>query len=84
MKIDEHFITPDVVETARKIAAKTVKQGWIVNPDNKMFTVAIKGLINNDGNCPSKENSVIKCKQCPCISYRVRNLCFCKLYVRNE
>lgn len=84
MRIDEHFITPKVLERARNIAAKTVKRGWIVNPDEKIFAVAIKGLVNNGGDCPSKENSVITNKRCPCLSYRVRNLCFCKLYVRND
>lgn len=82
MKIDERFITPEVIATARKVAEKKVRKGWMVNPDNKMFAVAVKGIVNNGGNCPSKENEVFKVTQCPCHSYTSQGECYCGMYVK--
>lgn len=80
MKINSKFVTDKVVEVARAIAAKNVKRGWQVNPDDKVVRGIVKGIIRCEGDCPCDNHS--KELQCPCSGYRDEDHCCCNLYVK--
>jgi len=57
-----------------------VKEGWILNPNEKIVNGIIKGLIRNNGECPCHNES--EEKNCPCSGYRKENHCCCSLYLK--
>lgn len=59
---------------------KNIKEGWILNPNEKVVNGIIKGLNRCNGECPCHNTS--REKQCPCSGYREEDKCCCNLYVR--
>lgn len=57
-----------------------VKEGWILNPNDKVISGIIKGINRNDGNCPCANDS--EDKHCPCSNYRLHDKCCCHLYIK--
>ena len=58
-----------------------IKEGFKLNPNEKIVNGIIKGLNRNNGECPCSNDSV-DCK-CPCTNYREKDKCCCTLYVKN-
>ena len=56
------------------------KEGWILNPNDKVVNSILKMVENNDGKCPCHNTSAEK--ECPCSNYRLHDLCECGLYVK--
>jgi ferredoxin-thioredoxin reductase catalytic subunit len=54
------------------------KEGWILNPNDKIVNNILKMIENNDGHCPCYNDS--KDTKCPCTSYRENDVCHCGLY----
>ena len=58
-----------------------VKEGWKVNPNEKVLKGVITGIKRNKGECPCYNDG--EDKRCPCSDYRVKDNCHCTLYVRD-
>jgi ferredoxin-thioredoxin reductase catalytic subunit len=59
---------------------KNIKEGWRLNPNEKVVEGVLKGINRCDGECPCNNNSTDK--RCPCSNYRENDYCCCKLYVK--
>ena len=57
-----------------------IKDGWMLNPNEKIVNGILKGINRNNGECPCNNNS--ENKMCPCSNYRLHNHCCCTLYVK--
>ena len=57
-----------------------VREGFMLNPNEKVVNGIIKGLNRNEGECPCDNNS--EDKMCPCRNYRLHDHCCCTLYVK--
>ena len=57
-----------------------IKEGWKLNPHEKVVTAIIKGINRCQGDCPCANTS--DDKHCPCSNYREHDKCCCKLYVK--
>ena len=57
-----------------------IKDGWMLNPNEKIVNGILKGINRNNGECPCNNNSANK--MCPCSNYRLHNHCCCTLYVK--
>ena len=58
------------------------KQGWILNPNDKVVNGILKMIERNDGECPCQNDS--EDKHCPCTDYKVKDTCHCGLYLKVE
>lgn len=63
------------------------KEGWILNPNDKIVNSLFKAIERNNGECPCahpewNENTPKEDKMCPCIGYREQDKCCCKLYLK--
>lgn len=56
------------------------KEGWVLNPNDKVVNSILNRAEANDGECPCANNSVDK--HCPCTDYRENNEGHCGLYLR--
>jgi hypothetical protein len=56
------------------------KEGWILNPNDKVVNSILKMIENNAGKCPCHNTSAET--ECPCSNYRLHDLCECGLYVK--
>ena len=56
------------------------KQGWVLNPNDKVVNAILKRVEMNDGECPCDNQA--EDKHCPCSDYREKNLCHCGLYLK--
>lgn len=56
------------------------KEGWVLNPDDKIVNAILKRCEMNNGECPCHNESVDK--HCPCSDYREKNICHCGLYIK--
>ena len=56
------------------------KEGWVLNPNDKVVNAILKRCEMNNGECPCHNESVDK--HCPCSDYRERNICHCGLYIK--
>lgn len=56
------------------------KEGWILNPNDKVVNGILKMIENNNGECPCQNNSIDK--HCPCSDYRDKDICHCSLYIK--
>lgn len=56
----------------------TRKEGWQLNPNDKIVNSIIKMIEKNDGDCPCHNDSYDK--KCPCSDYRENDICHCGLY----
>lgn len=54
------------------------KEGWILNPNDKVVNSILKMIENNAGNCPCFNTSADS--ECPCSDYRLKDICHCGLY----
>lgn len=74
MKIENPSKSYEVVSTYVKL---NVKMGWMLNPDKDTVEAGINSLIVTGGKCPSTGEDM-----CPCVAYREKGECKCKLYVK--
>lgn len=58
------------------------KDGFILNPNEKVVDAIVKRIFDNDGNCPCHNDSYDK--KCPCSDYREKNICHCNLYIKEK
>lgn len=58
------------------------KQGWILNPNDKMVNAILKRCEINNGECPCHNTG--EDKKCPCSDYREKDICHCGLYLKLE
>lgn len=59
-----------------------IKDGWQINPNDKIVHSIVKMLDKNNGICPCIHPENDGDLHCPCDSYRLRNKCCCNLYVK--
>ena len=57
-----------------------IKEGWQLNPNEKVVNSIIKGINRCDGECPCNNNA--EDKICPCSNYQLYDKCCCTLYVK--
>lgn len=57
-----------------------VREGFKLNPNEKVVNGIMKGLNRNNGECPCANNSTNK--KCPCSNYRELDKCCCSLYIK--
>ena len=57
-----------------------IKEGFQLNPNEKVVNAIIKGINRRDGDCPCKNTSDED--KCPCSNYRLKDMCCCGLYVK--
>ena len=56
------------------------KEGFDLNPNDKIVNSIFKRVENNNGECPCHNNSIEK--KCPCSDYRDNDICHCGLYIK--
>lgn len=61
---------------------KNIRDGFVLNPNEKVVTAIIKGINRCNGECPCSNDS--EDKKCPCSNYRLKDYCCCKLYLKNN
>lgn len=59
-----------------------LREGWMLNPNEKIVNGIIKGINRCNGDCPCNNDS--QEKHCPCSNYRTKDKCCCKLYVKQD
>ena len=59
-----------------------IKEGWKLNPNEKVVKGIIKAIERNEGKCPCVHEKNDGDLNCPCESYRLRNKCCCQLYIK--
>lgn len=57
-----------------------VKEGWKLNPNEKIVKGVTRGIERNNGEYPCHNDS--EDKHCPCSNYRLHDHCCCSLYVK--
>lgn len=57
-----------------------IKEGWKLNPNEKIVNGIIRGINRNEGYCPCNNDS--EDTKCPCGNYRLKDKCCCNLYVK--
>lgn len=55
------------------------KEGFILNPNDKVVNTLLKMIEKNNGKCPCTGNTS-EDLHCPCSNYRVLDQCCCGLY----
>lgn len=61
------------------------KQGWVLNPNDKIVNGIMKRCEANDGECPcSNPGETREDRLCPCKLYREEDKCCCGLYLKVE
>lgn len=61
------------------------KEGWELNPNDKIVNGIFKRLEATEGECPCMNDGATKeDRMCPCVSYLEKDKCCCNLYVRNK
>ena len=59
------------------------KEGWVLNPNDKIVNGIFKRLEATEGECPCMNDGATKeDRMCPCVSYLEKDKCCCNLYVR--
>ena len=59
-------------------ARSNCKDGWVLNPNEKVVNAIINRINKCEGNCPCMNDS--EDKHCPCSNYRLKDHCCCGLY----
>ena len=59
-----------------------IKEGWQLNPNEKIVSGITKALQRNEGICPCVHTEDDGDLHCPCESYRLRDKCCCNLYIK--
>ena len=57
-----------------------IKEGWQLNPNEKVVNGIIKGINRCGGDCPCA--NISEELKCPCSGYRLNDKCCCNLYVK--
>ena len=65
-----------------KYVKGNLREGWMLNPNEKIVNGIIKGINRCNGDCPCNNDS--QEKHCPCSNYRTKDKCYCKLYVKQD
>lgn len=65
-----------------KYIKENIKEGFQLNPNEKIVNGIINGINRNDGNCPCSNTSYDT--KCPCSNYREQNKCCCSLYIETN
>lgn len=60
------------------------KEGWTLNPNDKIVNAIIKRIEANNGMCPCYVEGDLSDRFCPCKEYRENNICHCTLYVKDD
>ena len=63
-----------------ELAKSNIKEGWQLNPNEKVVTAIINSINRCNGECPCKNSSDEI--ECPCSNYRINDMCCCGLYVK--
>ena len=58
------------------------KEGWVLNPDDRVVNAILKRCEANNGECPWHNTGVDK--RCPCSDYRENDICHCNLYLKKD
>lgn len=59
------------------------KEGWQLNPNEKVVNAILKRLQKTEGECPCINPGITKeDRMCPCKEYRENDHCCCKLYIQ--
>lgn len=58
------------------------KQGWKLNPNDKIVNSILRMVEKNNRECPCHNTGKDKC--CPCSDYREEDICHCSLYVKEN
>ena len=60
------------------------KEGWDLNPNDKVVNSILNRCELNEGHCPCVHEEVSNLDEilCPCVEYREKNYCRCNLYVK--
>lgn len=59
------------------------KEGWELNPNDKIVNGIFKRLEATEGECPCNNDGATKeDRMCPCVSYLEKDKCCCNLYVK--
>ena len=56
------------------------KEGWILNPNDRIVNNILRMVERNNGECPCHNEG--EDKKCPCSNYRYNDICCCKLYIK--
>lgn len=61
------------------------KEGWQLNPNEKIVNAVLKRVEKNDGECPCvNPGETREDRLCPCKSYVKDDYCCCKLYIKSD
>ena len=61
------------------------KEGWDLNPSDKIVNAILKRCEMNNGECPcDNPGKTHEDRFCPCKEYRENDVCHCTLYVKND
>lgn len=61
------------------------KEGWQLNPNDKVVNAILKRCELNNGECPcDNPGKTREDRLCPCLEYRENNICHCTLYIKKD
>lgn len=61
-----------------------IKEGWRLNPNEKVVNAILKRCEKNGGECPCHNTGLThEDRLCPCREYRENDNCCCSLYVKD-
>lgn len=61
------------------------KEGWQLNPNDKVVDAIINRIEKNNGECPCHNPGVTREERlCPCKSYLEEDKCCCSLYIKEQ
>ena len=61
-----------------------IKEGWQLNPNEKIVKGITKAVERNEGMCPCVHEENCGDLHCPCEDYRLRDKCCCQLYIKKK
>ena len=60
------------------------KEGWRLNPNEKVVMAILKRIDANNGECPcDNPGKTRQDRLCPCKEFRENNICHCTLFVKD-
>ena len=72
-----------LINSGEKMIQILRKEGWQLNPNDKVVNAIFKRIELNNGECPCDNPGVThKDRCCPCKEYRENNICHCTLYTK--
>ena len=60
------------------------KEGFKLNPNDEIVNRIFRELDKNGGHCPTIIKNRVGHDQCPCSEYLQNNICYCKLYIKED